>query len=367
VLVVNTGSSSLKVSLLDESGAVLRAEELEDWEGDFEPLERFLGGLTEVAAVGHRVVHGGTAFQGATRVDAGVLGRLEELCPLAPLHQPRALAAIRAAQRALPRVPAVACFDTAYHAQLPDAAATFPLPEAWRQRWPLRRFGFHGLSHAYAARRAHEWLGAQDRELRVVSCHLGAGASLCASRGERSQDTTMGLTPLDGLVMQTRPGALDPGLLLWLLTAGGLSVAALAEGLQHRSGLAGLTGGSGDMRDLLARRAAGDSRAELAFEVYARSLAAGIAAMVTALQGLDVLVFTGGVGQHAPAVRQAAVERLAHLGLALDPAANGALVGKDGELSAVGAGVPTLVLVAREDLQIARETRRLLDEVGAGG
>lgn len=361
MLVVNTGSSSLKLRVLGPSDTVVVETHVESWDPtDMAPIAAIVAESPPVDAVGHRIVHGGTALRTATLIDTAVLEQIDALTGLAPLHQPRAVAAIRAAGEALPEVPAVACFDTAYHADLPPAAAIYALPAAWRQRWPLRRFGFHGISHAYAARRATEVLAALTGEQRVVSCHLGAGASLCASIGGRSVDTTMGFTPLDGLVMATRSGSVDPGLVLWLLTVAGLDPEAVRDGLEHHAGLAGLAGGSGDMRDVIARRAAGDDRAALAFDVYVARLAAGIAAMTTAMGGVDAVVFTGGVGEHAPDVRQAAADRLAHLGVAIDHSANQAAFGADTDVTAADTGVSTLVVAAREDLEIARQTRRAL-------
>ena len=218
-------------------------------------------------------------------------------------------------------MPAVACFDTTFHATLPPAAATYAVPRGWRDEWGLRRYGFHGLSHAYASRRAAELLDLPLGDLRTVVCHLGAGASLCAVQGGRSVDTTMGFTPLDGLVMATRAGSIDPGAVLWLVEHGGLSPAEVAHALEHESGLLGLAG-SGDMRDVLERAGAGDPEAILARDVYLHHLRAGIAAMAAALGGLDVLVFTGGVGERAPFVRAAAAEGLGFLGVAVEPDAN---------------------------------------------
>ncbi|HET7721581.1 MAG TPA: acetate/propionate family kinase [Acidimicrobiales bacterium] len=297
-------------------------------------------------AVGHRVVHGGPDLREATVLDETVFTTIEALTPLAPLHQPRALAGIRAVRAALPGVPAVACFDTAFHATLPPAAATYALPEDWRRRWPLRRFGFHGLSHQYAARRAGELLGGLPA--RVVTCHLGAGASLCAVLDGRSVDTTMGFTPLEGLVMNTRSGSVDPGLVLWLINEAGLAPAEVAGGLERHGGLAGLSGTSGDMREIGA--------GTLAFAVYVHRLRREIAAMAAALGGLDALVFTGGVGEHQPAVRAAAGAGLGFLGVQVDADRNAATTG-DGEIGAAGAPVRTLVVTAREDLEISRQVR----------
>jgi acetate kinase len=297
-------------------------------------------------AVGHRVVHGGARFREAVLVDDGVVAALAELSELAPLHQPAALAGIAAVGRALADVPAVACFDTAFHATLPPAAATYALPREWRERFGLRRFGFHGLSHAYASRRA--------AAARVVRCHLGAGASLAAVSDGVCVDTTMGFTPIEGLVMATRSGSVDPGLVLWLLRHG-LDVDALEQGLDRAGGLKGLSG-EGDMRALLARD---DADARLALGVYVHRLRAAIAAMAAALGGLDALVFTGGVGEHAPEIRARAADGLGFLGVALDEQANARATG-DAEIGAPGAVVRAIVVTAREDLEVARGVRQLL-------
>ncbi len=350
VLVVNAGSSSVKVTLLDGEDRVLSAQELEH------------GAVVEppgnVDAVGHRIVHGGERFREAVQIDARVEKQLRELVDLAPLHQPKSLAALDAVTAALPGVPAVACFDTAFHATLPPAAATYALPAEWRERWGLRRYGFHGLSHARVARRAPDLLGVDGKDVRIVSCHLGAGASLCAIEGGRSVDTTMGFTPLEGLVMATRSGSVDPGLLLWLAEHERLAPEELADALEHRSGLLGLAG-SADMREVLERASAGDRRAGLALDVYIHRLRAGIAAMTAAIGGLDVLVFTGGVGEHAGEVRARATAGLGFLGVALEDERNRA-TSADGEIGADGASVRTLVVTAREDLEIAQQVRALL-------
>lgn len=360
VLVVNAGSSSLKLRLLDGADRTLGDHELPAPRAVADPdaLAAALADLGTPDVVGHRVVHGGERFRDAVRVDAEVLGELRTLSELAPLHQPKALAALDAVTRALPDVPAVACFDTAFHATLPPAAATYALPRAWRERWPLRRFGFHGLSHAYVARRASGLLGRGPGDLRIVSCHLGAGASLCAIAGGRSVDTTMGFTPLEGLVMATRSGSVDPGLPLWLVEHAGLGAHEVARALEHESGLLGLAG-TADLREVLRRAEDGDAAAVLARDVHAHRLRAGIAAMTASLGGLDALVFTGGAGERAAAVRAAAAEGLAFLGVAVDAARN-ARARPDAEIGADGAAVRTLVLAAREDLEIARQVRALL-------
>jgi len=360
VLVVNAGSSSLKLSVLDRADQVTDALQIDRWDGtpDHRELTDFAVGQPDVSAVGHRVVHGGRTFTGPAVVDESVIAGIEALTGLAPLHQRRGLAGIEAVRRLLPSVPAVACFDTAFHATLPAAAATYALPADWTDRFGLRRYGFHGLSHAYASRRAAELTGGA----RVVTCHLGAGASLAAVHDGRCVDTTMGFTPLEGLVMATRSGSVDPGLIVWLAQNGRLSVGEISDGLERRSGLAGLSrlaGGSGDMRDVQAAADAGDQDAGLAIEVYLRRLRREIAAMAAAMNGLDTLVFTAGVGEHDADVRARAVAGLSFLGLALDAGRN-RVASDDADISADAAPVRTLRITAREDIEIARQVRALL-------
>ena len=364
VLVVNAGSSTLKLSVVEADGRSSGARTLETIAGGLAPrvLAEELAALGEVSAVGHRVVHGGESFRDATRVDDGVLARLRSLTTLAPIHQPRSLAALDAVRAALPDVPHVACFDTAFHATLPPAASTYAIPRAWRERWPLRRYGFHGLSHAYASRRTAELLGLPIEGLRIVTCHLGAGASLAAVTSGRSVDTTMGFTPLEGLVMATRSGSVDPGLVLWVQAEGGLSTAEVSDGLEHDAGLVGLAG-TADMRGVLTRAASGDADATLALDVYVYRVRTGIAAMAAAMGGIDALAFTGGVGEHAPEIRRRAVDGLGFLGVALDAARNDSAAG-DTVIGLDGASVASVVVEAREDVEIARQVRALLGGVG---
>ena len=362
VLVVNAGSSSLKLSLLGTGEEPLAAQELAAPRAEVDPAElrsALGGGLGDADAVGHRIVHGGSRFREPVVVDDGVRRALWELVDLAPLHQPKSLAALDAVSRALPGVPTVACFDTAFHATLPAAAATYALPADWSARWEVRRYGFHGLSHGWIARRAPIVLGAPAQGLRIVSCHLGAGASLCAIAGGRSVDTTMGFTPLEGLVMATRSGSVDPGLLLWLLERGQMSASELGDALEHESGLLGLSG-TADMREVVMRAGAGENRARLALDVYVHRLRAGIASMAAALGGLDVLAFTGGVGEHSTEIRAGAVAGLAFLGVMVDPARNEA-VDRDADISSTRAIARTVVIRAREDLEIAAQVRSVLE------
>ena len=360
ILIVNAGSSSLKLSVIGDGNATEGEVNLPAARGQFE-RSAVAGAIARVGgesagAVGHRVVHGGRVFIEPARLDAGVRKKLDDLVDLAPLHQPKSLAGIDAVSAVLPGVPAVACFDTAFHAGMPAAAATYALPPEWRKRWDLRRYGFHGLSHGYATRRVTELLGRVPA--RLVVCHLGSGASLCAVAGGRSVDTTMGFTPLEGLVMGTRSGTVDPGLVLWLAEHAHTPPAELAATLEWRSGLAGLAG-TADMREVLARAAAGDGAAELAVEVYLHRLRGLIGSMAAALGGLDTLVFTGGVGENAAEIRARAAGGLAFLGAALDPGRNGAARG-DTDITAPGAAVRAFVIAAREDIEIARQVREVL-------
>jgi acetate kinase len=364
VLVVNVGSSSTKLRLLDAEDALLDEHEAASG-GDPGDLDDALARHAGVRAVGHRIVHGGTRFTSPTVVDDDVRAALGELVELAPLHQPPALAALDAARAALPRAGHVACFDTAFHATLPASAATYAVPRDWRDRLGARRYGFHGLSHGYASRRVGTLLGRDIAGLRIVTCHLGAGASLCAIRDGRSVDTTMGFTPLEGLVMATRSGTVDPGLVLWLIRSAGLAPAEVEGALERHSGLLGLAG-TPDMREVITRAADDDEEARLALDVYAHRLRAGIAAMAASLDGLDVLVFTGGVGERSPRIRRDAAAGLGHLGIALDHRQNDRATGDvDLDVSAGSSACRLLVVRAREDLEIAAQTRAALVARGA--
>ncbi|MBB5957994.1 acetate kinase [Saccharothrix tamanrassetensis] len=358
VLVVNAGSSSLKLSVLGEDDEVLAERHLERWDGTdgTDGIADFLADAPDVAAVGHRVVHGGPDFGTPVVVDARTREDIERLTDLAPLHQPRALAGIDAVSGLLPNVPQVACFDTAFHHTMIAAASTYALPARWREEWDLRRYGFHGLSHAYASRRATELAGGGSR---VVTCHLGAGCSLAAVRDGHSVDTTMGFTPLAGLVMATRSGDVDPGLLVWLLRDERLDVEELADGLEHQSGLLGLAG-SADLRDVHRAADSGSPDAALALKVFVHRLRQGIAAMTASLGGLDLLVFTGGVGEHDAVVRDRTVEGLGFLGVTLDAERNTSRTG-DAEVSGAESAVGVWVVEAREDVEIANGVRRTLD------
>jgi acetate kinase len=360
VLVVNAGSSSLKLRLLDDHDTIEHSADLPAGPAGFDTaaLAEILQGCGKPDVVGHRIVHGGTIFTGPTRINDAVREQLQDLADLAPLHQPKSLAALDAVTALLPHVPAVASFDTAFHATIPAAAATYAVPRDWQQRYAIRRYGFHGLSHAYASKRAAQLLDLPLTGLRIITCHLGAGASLAAVLNGLSVDTTMGFTPLEGLVMATRSGTVDPGLVLWLEEHEHLSPHEVATALEQRSGLTALAG-TGDMREVEAAADCGDPEAMLAIDVYTHRLVGGIGAMSAATGGVDVLVFTGGVGENSSTVRRRAVDRLGFLGLAIDIHRNDTAQ-NDGDITAAGALAHTVVVTAREDLQIAQEARQVL-------
>jgi acetate kinase len=339
------------------------------WSGHSEAVQHALGDLlpaaqrsgahaSGLAAVGHRVVHGGE-FTSSVRIAPAVRSRISALAELAPLHNPPGLEVLAAAEAELPDVPHVAVFDTAFHASLPPAARTYAVPELWIRDWGIRRYGFHGLSHAYCTGRAAELLARPVEELRLVICHLGHGCSAAAVLHGRSIDTTMGFTPLDGLVMATRSGSLDPSIVLHVQLDHGLLAKEVEHALNHESGLLGLSGSSGDMREVLASACAGDERARLAFDVYTHRIRQSIGALVATLGGIDALVFTAGVGENSAEVRAASCRGLECLGLELDDHAN-ASCQPDADIARRGSPARILVITTREDLTMLREVIRVI-------
>jgi acetate kinase len=368
VLVLNAGSSTLKFSLFDGRLTNLVSEGIvEDPPKDAVTaiLASIRGDLASdpVAVVGHRVVHGGRIFTESAAIDARAMEEIARLSELAPLHNPPALAAIEAAQRAIPGVPHVAVFDTAFFADLPPDRHVYPLPYEWYADHGIRRYGFHGISHAYCAGQAAEFLGRPPEGLRAVTCHLGNGCSATATLGGKAVATTMGFTPLEGLMMGSRPGSVDPGILLYAMDRMGLSPEKLGEILQRRSGLEGLSGVSSDFRAVLAAAKEENERARLALAIYAHSVRAAIGALAVALGGVDALVFTAGVGENAASLREEVCRGLECLGLRLDPKSNRTLR-PDADLAAAGSAGRILTLHTREDLSIAREALRVS---GVGG
>ncbi|MDF5725339.1 MAG: acetate kinase [Rhizonema sp. PD37] len=310
----------------------------------------------EIDVVGHRVVHGGQNYRESVVVDESVKKVIADLATLAPAHNPANLEGIKAIEEHLGKIPQVVVFDTAFHSHLPDAAAIYPGPYEWVEQG-IRRYGFHGISHQYCAQRAAQILGRDLASLRLINCHLGNGCSLAAIQNGRSIDTTMGFTPLDGLMMGSRSGAVDPGILTYLLRQDN-SVEKIEDVLNKASGLRGISGVSGDMRSIREAIAQGNSRAQLAVDIYIHRLRSYIGAMIASLQGLDVLVFTAGVGENDPNIRSAACEALGFLGLKLDSEKNQSKP-VDIDIATSDSAVRVLVIHTEEDWAIAQECWRL--------
>jgi len=392
ILVINSGSSSLKYQLFDMAGPSVLASGLVERIGDppgrlehrwqaaggearriskeqaiddhRQAFALIAGAITEsdvvpgdpgLDGIGHRVVHGGEAFSAPTRIDREVVQRIRELFPLAPLHNPANLMGIEMALEHWPQVPQIAVFDTAFHCSLPAHAYRYPLPEAWYQDHGLRRYGFHGTSHQYVASQAAEYLATPPASLNLITLHLGNGASAAAVEGGRCVDTSMGLTPLEGLVMGTRCGDIDPAIPFFMTREAGISPRDVEAHLNRDSGLKGLCGVS-DMREVLSLVAAGDARAELALEAYCYRMRKYIGAYLAVLGRLDALVFTAGVGENAPAVRARACAGLEPLGILLDEARNQRPCKGVMEIQAAAARTRVLVIPTNEELAIARQT-----------
>ena len=327
------------------------------------PATGVLASTREVGAVGHRVVHGGEEFTRPTVLTPAVIARLEALSELAPLHNPVNLAGIREAMRLFPEAAHVAVFDTSFHHTLPPRAYLYGLPYEYYEAKKIRRYGFHGMSHAYVTLRAAEFLGRRREELAMVSCHLGNGASACAVDHGRSVDTSMGFTPAEGLIMGTRSGSLDPAILLHLMRAEGMTPEALDRLINHESGLLGLSGLSNDMREIERAAARGERRAQLAFEAFCYQVRKMIGAYAAAMGALDVLIFTGGIGQGSAAVRGEACRGLEIVGVAVDEERNRAARGFEEvtRISPAGGRAAVLVVPTDEERMIARETRRAIE------
>lgn len=389
ILVLNAGSSSLKFALFAKEAAEPSVRGIIDWKGDqqttltVEPagtskqhkqveaadylagVKLILATLEEggylkepVTAVGHRVVHGGVEFRGSVRIDAKVKETIQRLSEQAPLHNPPALETIRAAEQALPDVPHVAVFDTAFHATLEPSAYLYAVPFAWYEQWGIRRFGFHGISHEYCSRRAAEMLERDAKDLRLVICHLGNGCSATAVKGGKSIATTMGFTPLEGLMMGTRSGSVDPGVLLSLLNQGKLTAEQLDQMLNHESGLLGISGVSSDFRSVQQAADQGHNRAQLALRMYANRVRTAVGALAVHMGGLDALVFTAGVGENSASLRAAVCPGLECLGLRLDSDKNNRCQ-PDKDIAQEGSEGRILVIRTREELLIAQEAAKV--------
>jgi acetate kinase len=380
VLVLNSGSSSVKYALVDpDTGDRPLNGQVEDIGASggshHDAITQILGhlddqGHVDLAGAGHRVVHGGERFSASVLVDDEVLAAIRSCSPLAPLHNPANLAGIEAVSAARPGLPQAAVFDTAFHQSMAPAAYRYAVPDEWHAQHGVRRYGFHGTSYRFVSERAATLLGRQSAGhpsaghpsavLRLVIAHLGNGCSAAAIAGGKSVDTTMGLTPMEGLVMGTRSGDVDPGLLGYLAEQTGQDAAALTEALDTRSGLLGLSGTTNDMRTISEAASSGDERARLALDVFVHRLAKAIAALTASLGGLDALVFTAGIGEHSPVVRSEVLTRLGFLGLTEDPAANAAHGRATGGRISLPGPVQALVIPTDEELMIARDTARLI-------
>ena len=364
IAVVNTGSATLKLAQYDagEDGLQERSSDTHEWqspgerEDAIERALRGLGGPPDI--IGHRVVHGGARFIDPVRIDTSVEQALEELVPLAPLHNGPALDAIRVARRVFPDTPSVAAFDTAFHARRPEVSMRYALPREWHERFGFRRYGFHGIAHASLLQSYAEAASQPQDEVSAVTLQLGAGCSACAIKDGRSIETSMGYTPLEGLVMATRSGDIDPAIVLKLAREG-YTPDEIDEQLNRHSGLAGLAGSS-DMREVLEGAGRGDAGASLALELFAYRLVLTIGAYLTLLEGKAAIVFGGGIGEHAPEVRSRVAERLSAWNVALDPDRNTA--GGPGRIS-TGESRPVYVFETREEPMIARELAARFDEL----
>jgi acetate kinase len=392
VLVLNAGSATLKFRLLalrdvaDEQPRVLVDGLVDKWGTPEAGLKLALAGAAPVResvsaqspadaaghairicqphgidAIGHRVVHGGPRFVDPARITPQVVEAIRDVSSLAPLHNVNALEGIEAGLRLLPDLPAVACFDTAFHRTIPDVAAQYAIPRELAERHALRRYGFHGISHRYVSQRLLRCLGKSAAGTRLITCHLGNGASVTAIRDGHSSDTSMGLTPMEGLIMGTRSGDVDPGLVLHLMTALGMSAEQVDDLLNHRSGLGGLCGHS-DMREIEQAATAGDRSAALALEAFAYRVRKYIGAYTAVLGGLDAVGFTGGIGEHAPAIRVMICRGLEFLGLRIDPELNGRATGGDmpTRVSPDGTAVQVWVVPTDEEGEIARDVYAMI-------
>jgi acetate kinase len=397
ILVINSGSSSIKASLYDIGGSADVAASAPLWQAnvdlkehkvefqskgethkesalnqdDEENIFAFLlnslwhgeysvvSSQTEIKAVGHRIVHGGPKYSSSVLIDDEVKEHIRQCAEFAPLHNPANLHGIEAVEKELPGVPQVAVFDTAFHHNLPAASATYAIPFEFSERYKIRRYGFHGISHQYCSTRAAQLLNRRTSGFRVIVAHLGNGCSMSAVRDGASIDTTMGFTPLDGLVMGTRSGAVDPGILLYLLTKEAHTHDELEEVLEHKSGLRGISGTTSDMREILEARDKGDKRAQLAFDVFVHSLTGYTGSMLAQLDGADAIVFTGGIGEHVPELRSAVCKQLSFAGVALDDQLNQNWK-TDSDVSISSSKIRVLVIHTQENWTIAKETHQVV-------
>lgn len=394
ILVLNSGSSSLKYQLIDMTNEAVLAKGLcerigieksflkQSKEGsDAVIIEKDLpnhkvaiqevinalidkeigviANMNEISAVGHRVVHGGEKYSNSVIIDQEVMDAINDCVSLAPLHNPPNIVGIEACQHILPGVPMVAVFDTAFHQTMPQYAYMYALPYELYEKYKLRRYGFHGTSHKYVAERAAAFVGKPLEELNIITCHLGNGASICAIKGGKSVDTTMGFTPLQGLAMGTRSGTIDPEVVTFLMGRENMNIKEISNLLNKKSGVLGISGVSSDFRDLHAAADAGNERAKLAIEVFCYTVKRFIGNFLTVLNGVDIVVFTAGVGENNAVVRKMITDDMDKLGIKIDPEKN-KVQGKEADISTADSKVTTLVIPTNEELAIARETLALI-------
>ncbi len=394
ILVLNCGSSSIKFQLLDmtndavmaegtvakigEPGSYIRHETARGKVETKVPVADHAQGLdliaryllhpehgvirdpSEISAVGHRVVHGGETFTSSTLITQEVIDKIRECIPLAPLHNPENLAGIEAARRLFPGIPQVAVFDTSFHQTLPEKAFLYPIPYEFYEKYKVRKYGFHGTSCKYVSQRAAEILGRSLGELRMIVCHLGNGVTVDAISGGKSVDTSMGLTPVEGLMMGTRSGDVDPGVIYYLSKAANLTLDEIYDILNTKSGLLGISGVSNDMREIIRRAEEGNRRCRLAIEMFAYRVSKYIGTCAAVLDGCDVIVFTAGIGENSPLVRSMICDRLDYLGALLDRERNSSAVGSESDISMGESRVRILVVPTNEEKMIAADTMEIV-------
>ena len=398
VLVINAGSSSLKYQLLDTDNQEVLAKGLCERigiDGKFtykapgkntidavdvampthsEAIQAVLNALvdadngvissmSEIEAVGHRVVHGGETFACSVKIDDTVMAALEECIPLAPLHNPANIIGIEAISELLPNAPQVGVFDTAFHQTMPAKAFMYALPYEMYEKYGVRRYGFHGTSHRYVSRRACDFLGLPYEDQKIITCHIGNGGSITAVMNGKSVDTSMGLTPVEGLMMGTRSGDVDAGALAYIMNKEGLDVNGLSNLINKKSGVLGITGISSDMRDVEDAIKAGNERAKLALEMYEYRIIKYVGSYIAAMNGVDVIVFTGGVGENQTTTREAVTNNLAFMGVKIDKELNAKTRGKECLLSTPDSTVKVVVIPTDEELMIATDTREIVEKL----
>ena len=394
ILVVNSGSSSLKYQLIEMSTKTVLIKGLCDRIGLSGSISKYvkqdgieelketpianhkvavsevvnillgkgvISDISEIDAVGHRVVHGGEKFHKATKVTSEVMDAIHQCVELAPLHNPANIIGIDACSSLMPSTPMVAVFDTAFHQTMPEEAYLYALPYEAYEKYKIRKYGFHGTSHKYVTRRAASMLAAPIESLKIISCHLGNGASICAVKGGKSMDTSMGFTPLDGLAMGTRCGNIDPAVVLYLMRKENMSIQEIDNYLNKKSGVLGISGVSSDFRDIEAAAISGNARAKLAFQVFCYKVRKCIGEYVAVMNGLDALVFTAGVGENNSLIRKGVTDNMSYLGIEIDQEKN-TIKGKEIDISTESARVRTLVVPTNEEMEIATETARIVLE-----